>query len=90
MRRRPPAGFRFARVELEPGASRPYAAGEWAGALVVIARGEVELECRDGGRRRFGCGEVLWLSGLPLRALRNPSTEPAVLLAVSRAEVMEG
>jgi hypothetical protein len=81
---RPPAGFRFASVELEPGGTRPYEAGEWAGALVVVARGEVELECRDGGRRRFGRGEALWLSGLPLRALRNPTGEPAVLVAISR------
>ncbi len=80
----PSAGFRFASVELAPGGTRPYEAGEWADALVVVARGEVELECRDGGRRRFGQGEALWLSGLPLRALRNPGGEPAVLVAVSR------
>lgn len=80
----PPAGFRFASVELEPGGTRPYEPGEWADALVVVARGELELECRDGGRRRFGCGEALWLSGLPLRALRNPGCETAVLVAVSR------
>jgi hypothetical protein len=78
------AGFRFASVELEPGGTRPYEAGEWDGALVLVARGEVELEARDGRRRRFARGEALWLCGLPLRALRNPAAEPAVLLAISR------
>ena len=80
----PPAGFRLATLELAPGGTRPYEAGEWADALVLVARGEVELECRDGGRRRFGRGEALWLSGLPLRALHNPAAEPAVVVAVSR------
>ena len=84
-----PAGFRLATIELAPGGIRPYEAGEWAGALVVVARGSVELECRDGGCRRFVRGEALWLSGLPLRTLRNPSGEPALLLAISRAEVRE-
>jgi hypothetical protein len=35
-------------------------------------------------RRHFGCGDVLWLDGLPLRALHNPGRELAVLTAVSR------
>jgi hypothetical protein len=80
----PPAGFRLTSVELAPGGMRPYEAGEWEGALVVVARGEVELECRDGGRRRFARGESLWLSGLPLRALHNPAGESTVLVAITR------
>jgi len=27
---------------------------------------------------------MLWLTGMPLRALRNPGAEPAVLVAISR------
>ena len=80
----PPAGFRLAILELAPGGTRPYEPGEWVDALVLVARGAVELRCRDGGRRRFARGEALWLSGLPVRALHNPSAEPAVLVAVSR------
>jgi hypothetical protein len=29
-------------------------------------------------------GDVLWLTGLPLRALRNPGPDAAVLVAISR------
>lgn len=76
--------FRVARLVLPPGGERAYRTAEWRDALVVVAGGEVEIECRDGRHRRFGRGEVLWLSGLPLRALRNPGSRPAVLAAVSR------
>jgi len=37
----------------------------------------------SGARGRF-TRAVLSLSALPLRALRNPSAEPAVLVAISR------
>ena len=33
---------------------------------------------------RFCAGDVLWLVGLPLRALHCCGSDPAVLLAVSR------
>ncbi|HWM11864.1 MAG TPA: hypothetical protein VNO82_21070 [Solirubrobacteraceae bacterium] len=71
-------------VELPPGGERASRAAEWRDALVLVDRGEVELDCLGGSRRRFGRGAVLWLGGLPLRALRNPGAEPAVLVAVSR------
>ena len=38
-----------------------------------------------GSRHRLGRGDVLWLAGLPLRALCNAVREPAVLVAVLRA-----
>jgi hypothetical protein len=78
---------RFARrqVVLDPGDRRPYDQGEWDDALVIVKRGEVDLECRSGGRMRFIAGDMLWLTGLPLRALRNPGDEPVVLVAISRA-----
>ena len=77
---------RFARrqVVLDPGDRRPYSQHEWDDALVIVKRGEVDLECRSGGRMRFIAGDMLWLTGLPLRALRNPGQEPAVLVAISR------
>jgi quercetin dioxygenase-like cupin family protein len=71
-------------VTLEPGSSRPYLAHEWRDALVVVEAGEVQLECEDGGRRRFAAGAVMWLAGLGLLALHNDGVEPAVLVAVSR------
>jgi hypothetical protein len=67
---------------LAPGAARTYDPGEWAGALVVLARGRVELEVRDGGDRVvLSRGAIFWLDGLPLRALHNRGEEDAVLLA---------
>jgi hypothetical protein len=77
---------RFVRrqVVVDPGDRRPYEQAEWDDALVIVKRGEIDLECRAGGRMRFIAGDMLWLTGLPLRALRNPGAEPAVLVAVSR------
>jgi hypothetical protein len=56
----------------------------WRGALVVVERGELELECLDGRRERFGRGDVLCLTGVRLRALRNPGHRAVLLVAVSR------
>jgi hypothetical protein len=63
---------------------RAYDAGEWRAALVVVEWGEIVLEPREGDAYRFRRGDVLWLQGLALRALRNSGTEPAVLTAVVR------
>jgi hypothetical protein len=71
-------------IGVAPASSRPYREAEWVDALVLVERGEIELECLSGGRRRFGRGDVLWLVGLPLRALHNRGPEPALLVAVSR------
>jgi hypothetical protein len=79
-----PAGFALRVVAVPPGDELAYVAGDWSDAVVVVEHGEVELECLAGGRRAFACGAVLWLAGMPLRALRNPGPEPAVLSAVSR------
>jgi hypothetical protein len=61
-----------------------YDEAAWRGALVVVLSGELELECRAGGRRQFDCGDILWLEGLELRRLSNRGAEPTVLLAISR------
>jgi quercetin dioxygenase-like cupin family protein len=80
------ADDRFARrkIVLAPGARRPYHEAEWHDALVIVKRGEIDVECRAGGRLRFIAGDMLWFTGLPLRALRNPGPEPAVLVAIAR------
>jgi hypothetical protein len=80
------ADDRFARrrVVLAPGARRPYDEAEWDDALVLVKRGEIDVECRTGGRMRFIAGDMLWFTGLPLHALANPGPEPAVLVAISR------
>jgi quercetin dioxygenase-like cupin family protein len=79
-----PLGFEIRAVGVEPGGHRIYHGAEWSDAIVVVKGGEIELECLSGARRRFKRGDLLWLSGLPLRALHNPGSEPALLLAVSR------
>jgi uncharacterized protein len=80
------AGGRFeVRVlTLRPGSDRPYDAAEWRDAIVVVEQGELELECRSGGRRRFPRGSVLWLSGLPLRTLAARGEDTLLLVSVSR------
>jgi hypothetical protein len=71
-------------VVLAPGCTRAYQEAEWRDALVAVARGGVVLECLSGACYRFRRGDLLWLTGLPLRALHNRGREPARLLAVSR------
>lgn len=86
LRRCDAATDRFARrvVTLAPGERCPYVAEDWADALVVVEDGSVELECLAGNRLSLARGAVLWLVGLPLRALHNVGRHPAVLVAVSR------
>jgi hypothetical protein len=67
-----------------PGDERAYREAEWRDALVLVVRGEIELEARSGRRERFARGAVLSLAGLRLRALRNRGPEPAELVAVRR------
>jgi hypothetical protein len=73
-------------VAVAPGCRRVYDDAEWQDAIVVVKTGEIELECLSGATHRFACGDLLWLTGLPLRALHNHGREPTVLVAVSRAE----
>jgi hypothetical protein len=82
------AGARFERrvVVVGPREARPYEAREWRDALVMVERGEIELEGRAGGRARFGPGAVLALDDLPLRVLRSVGSGAAVLVAVRRSD----
>jgi hypothetical protein len=79
-----PSGFDIRAVAVDVGTERIYNEAEWRDALVVVTRGEIELESVVGDACRFGQGSVLCLVGLPLRALRSRGTEPAVLVAISR------
>ena len=71
-------------VAVAPGDERPYDEDEWRDALVLVRSGEIELRGVSGARSSFGRGDLLYLQGIPLRALHNPGSEPAVLVAVSR------
>jgi hypothetical protein len=77
-------GFTRRELVLGPGDQRAYDEAEWHDALVIVKRGELDVECRAGGRMRFVAGDMLWLTGLPLRTLVNNGLEPAVLVSVSR------
>ncbi len=79
-----PAGFIRWRMALGPGEQRSTEELEWADAIVLIESGVVEVHCRAGGWTTFRAGDLLALSCLPLRAIRNAGQEPAELVAVRR------
>jgi hypothetical protein len=84
--RRIPAWAQLRVVAIEPGCRRPYDPAEWRGALVVVERGEIALECPSGARWRFEEGAVMSLAGLPIRALCNERATTVLLSALSRAD----
>jgi quercetin dioxygenase-like cupin family protein len=75
--------FRRRVVELAPGEVLPLEPAGWQDAVVFLTSGEIELECVRGERRRFGPGAVLCFAP-PVSTVRNCSTEPARLIAISR------
>jgi hypothetical protein len=79
-----PTGFRLRTLTLLSRGAVSYRPAEWAGALVIVERGELEVECRGGARARFDEGAILAFSGLPVRRLRNPGSGPLVLSTLSR------
>jgi quercetin dioxygenase-like cupin family protein len=82
--RRCPPAFGVRVIVVPPGCSRPYSEADWRGAIVVVERGEVELEHMDGTSHRFGSGDILYLDGLPLRFVHCRGPVAAVLTAVTR------
>jgi hypothetical protein len=78
------ASFQVRVVTVAAGSERAYDEAEWRDALVIVEWGEIEIECLGGSRHTFRRGDVLWLTGLPLRVLRNHGPAPAALKAVSR------
>ncbi len=79
-----PSTFERWQLTLAPGVARPTGAARWAGALVLIVQGVLEVDCRAGGRHTFRAGDLIVLGRLPLRALRNPGQIPVRLVAVRR------
>jgi hypothetical protein len=80
-------GFEIRAVTIEPGCERGYDESEWRDAVVYVWRGEVELESLAGVRCRFEPGDVLWLAGLPLRALHS-RRGPVLLVTVCRSPAL--
>jgi hypothetical protein len=79
-----PSRFEGRVVTLDAGERRLYDEAEWDDALVLVEAGVVELEGLTGRRFRFERGDILWLAGVPLRALHNPGPATVVLLALRR------
>jgi hypothetical protein len=71
-------------VTVAPASSRVFDEDEWRDAIVLLTHGEIVLESLSGTSHGFRRGAILWLTGLPLRALHNRGREHAVLVAVSR------
>lgn len=71
-------------VELAAEATLRYEPSEWRDTIVFLLSGEVEIECADGQRRCFERGATLVFPPLPIRMIRNPTTRPTRLLAISR------
>jgi hypothetical protein len=81
-----PPGFECRAISVEAGGDRIYHDAEWQDALVLVARGEIELEWQDGRRCRLASGETFWLAGLPLRRIHNAGAETAQLVTISRSD----
>jgi hypothetical protein len=77
-------GFERRAVVLEPGETRPFIEAEWRDALVVVVAGSIEIETRRGVRSTFIPGDVVFLTGLSVRVLRNRGRMSAVLDTVRR------
>jgi hypothetical protein len=77
--------FELRTVVVAPGEARRYDAAEWRDAIVAVEAGAIELEGVSGSRRGFRRGDLLALDGVPLRALRNRGTQPAVLVSIARS-----
>jgi hypothetical protein len=71
-------------LTLPPGDVHEVSAPDWVDTLVVVERGELEVECRSGRRAGFAAGAVLTLAELPVRRLHSCGSEPLVLCAVTR------
>lgn len=59
---------------------------EWRDALVEVGQGEISLEVSDGHWHRVAGGDVLWLYGLPVRALHNCGAQVALLVVLRRRD----
>lgn len=78
------ARFDVQEICIGPGEEQVYDEAQWRDALVVVESGTIELEWLMGARRRFTAGDLLSLSRLRLRFLRNPGLVSAVLSATTR------
>jgi hypothetical protein len=84
--RDPPLGQRLQTIAVAAGGEMSSHPTEWAGALVVVECGVLEVECARGSRASFPAGSLLCLALVPVRWLRNRGEETVVLTVLSRLE----
>jgi hypothetical protein len=82
-----PAGFSRRVLRVVPGLELDLDAPGVPDAIVLVEEGEIELECREGTRRRFGRGSMIPISRLPVAHARSVGPGPLVLVTVSRASL---
>jgi hypothetical protein len=82
-----PRNLRLRRLILQPRDALEYHAAEWTDALVIVERGELQVECRSGAQASFAHGAVLAFAGLTVQCLRNAGTSPLVLSVLSRCRI---
>jgi hypothetical protein len=87
LRAAPPSRFEVRVTAVALGRMLAHRDSDWRDALVVVEQGAIDLEWLGGARQRFGCGAVLWLAGLPPRAVGNRRLEPPRWWSPSRAAV---
>ena len=84
---RPSARLDVRVVTLDANSQIAYDPADWTDAIIEVDAGTIEIETRDGATIQFPSGSVLWLIGLPVRTLRNPTTTPAILITASRRQI---
>jgi hypothetical protein len=84
--KRLPSAYTSREVVIPAGSEREYDPSEWAGALVVVEFGELEVVSVDGTSYRFGDGSVLFLQDVPVATLRNRGAGAALISIVSRRQ----
>jgi len=70
------------RLLITSGQPRAYLTTDWDNVLLVVERGQLELEWSRGTRLRFEPGDTLCLANLDLRALHAAGQRPTLLLAL--------
>ena len=79
-----PSNVRRRTIVVSPGEALEVRRADWVDTLVVVEFGELDVECHDGTRARFGAGAILALDTPEPRRLRAATDTPLVLSALSR------
>src|SRR4051794_40527534 len=72
-------------VSIGPGETREVDTRDYAGSLVLVDGGEIELVCGSGACRRFADGDMFWVEGLGVRHVVKVSSRRTRVVAVARA-----